>query len=96
MPKPCSLELRERVVNAVESGASRRAAADKLRYLPKYSPELNPIGHAFSKLKTHLQKAAEPTIPRLSRRGACSPSARTNAPITSGMQGTHPRQRNLV
>ena len=28
MPKPCSLELRERVVNAVESGASLRAAAD--------------------------------------------------------------------
>jgi transposase len=28
MPKPCSLELRERVVNAVESGASRREAAD--------------------------------------------------------------------
>jgi transposase len=28
MPKACSLELRERVVDAVESGASRRAAAD--------------------------------------------------------------------
>jgi transposase len=28
MPKPCSLELRERVVNAVESGASRREAAE--------------------------------------------------------------------
>jgi hypothetical protein len=28
MPKPCPLELRERVVNAVESGASRREAAD--------------------------------------------------------------------
>jgi transposase len=28
MPKPCSLELRERVVNAIELGASRREAAD--------------------------------------------------------------------
>ncbi len=28
MPRPCSLELRERVVNAVEPGASRREAAD--------------------------------------------------------------------
>ena len=28
MPKPCSLELCERVVDAVESGASRREAAD--------------------------------------------------------------------
>ena len=28
MAKPCSLELRERVVDAVKSGASRREAAD--------------------------------------------------------------------
>ena len=28
MPKPCSLELRERVVDAVELGASRREAAE--------------------------------------------------------------------
>jgi transposase len=28
MPKPCSLELRERVVDAVESGSSRREAAE--------------------------------------------------------------------
>ena len=28
MPKPCSLELRERVVTAIVSGASRREAAD--------------------------------------------------------------------
>jgi transposase len=28
MPKPCSLELRERVVEAIESGASRREAAE--------------------------------------------------------------------
>ncbi len=28
MPKPCSLELRERVVDAVKSGASRREAAE--------------------------------------------------------------------
>ena len=28
MPKPCSLELRERVVEAVEFGASRREAAE--------------------------------------------------------------------
>jgi len=28
MPKPCSLELRERVAGAVDSGASRREAAE--------------------------------------------------------------------
>ena len=44
------------------------AAGAKLRYLPKYSPDLNPIEQAFSKLNAHLRKAAEPTVPRLSRR----------------------------
>jgi transposase len=36
-----------------------------LRYLPKYSPDLNPIEMPFSKLKAYLRKAAERTIPRL-------------------------------
>lgn len=44
------------------------AAGATLIYLPKYSPDLNPIELAFSKLKAHLRKAAEPTIPRLLRR----------------------------
>ena len=39
------------------------AAGAKLRYLPKYSPDLNPIEQAFSKLKAHLRQAAERTIP---------------------------------
>jgi len=39
-----------------------------LRYLPKYSPDLNPIEMPFSKLKAYLRKAAERTIPRLRRR----------------------------
>ena len=43
-------------------------AGAKLRYLPKYSPDLNPIEQAVSKLKAHLRKAAERTIPRLSRK----------------------------
>jgi transposase len=44
------------------------AAGASLIYLPKYSPDLNPIELAFSKLKAHLSKAAEHTIPRLLRR----------------------------
>ena len=44
------------------------AAGATLIYLPKYSPDLNPIELAFSKLKAHLRKAAEHTIPRLLRR----------------------------
>lgn len=39
-----------------------KAAGAQLRYLPPYSPDLNPIEKAFSKLKTLLQKAAERTV----------------------------------
>ena len=34
----------------------------KLRYLPPYSPDLNPIEQAFAKLKALLRKAAERTV----------------------------------
>jgi transposase len=44
------------------------AVGATLLYLPKYSPDLNPIELAFSKLKAHLRKAAEHSIPRLLRR----------------------------
>lgn len=38
------------------------AAGAQLRYLPPYSPDLNPIENAFSKLKAMLRKAAERTM----------------------------------
>ena len=38
------------------------AVGATLLYLPPYSPDLNPIELAFSKLKAHLRKAAEHTI----------------------------------
>ena len=41
------------------------AAGATLIYLPKYSPDLNPIELPFSKLKAHLRKAAEHTSPPL-------------------------------
>jgi transposase len=50
-----------------------------LRYLPQYSPDLNPIEMPFSKLKAYLRKAGERTIPRLRRRigrFACTLTAR--------------------
>jgi transposase len=50
------------------SPCRRSAARAKLLYLPKYSPDLNPIEQAFSKLKALLRKAAERTIPHLCRR----------------------------
>ena len=45
-----------------------KAARASLLYLPKYSPDLNPIEQAFSKLKALLRKAAERTVPGLWRR----------------------------
>lgn len=41
------------------------AAGATLRYLPPYSPDLNPIEQSFAKLKTHLRKAKERTVPAL-------------------------------
>jgi len=41
---------------------SIRAAGAKLFFLPRYSPDLNPIEQVFSKLKTLLRKADPRTI----------------------------------
>jgi transposase len=41
------------------------AAGAELRYLPPYSPDLNPIEKAFSKLKAKLRAAEKRTIPEL-------------------------------
>ena len=38
------------------------ARGAELRYLPAYSPDLNPIEQAFAKLKALLRKAAERTV----------------------------------
>ncbi len=42
-----------------------KAAGAELRYLPAYSPDLNPIEKMFSKFKTFLRKAAARTVDRL-------------------------------
>jgi transposase len=44
------------------------ARGARLRYLPQYSPDLNPIEMSFSKLKALLRKLAERTVPGLRRR----------------------------
>jgi len=41
------------------------AAGATLRYLPPYSPDFNPIEQSFAKLKAHLRKAKERTVPAL-------------------------------
>lgn len=45
--------------------AAIEAAGASLRYLPPYSPDLNPIEMAFSKFKALLKKAAARTIEAL-------------------------------
>ena len=45
-----------------------RATGARLIFLPKYSPDLNPIEQVFSKLKRMLRKAEERTIDALWRR----------------------------
>jgi len=49
------------VVEAIE------AAGATLRYLPQYSPDLNPIEMPFSKFKAYLRKLAQRTIPGIRR-----------------------------
>jgi transposase len=44
------------------------AAGAELRFLPPYSPDLNPIEQAFAKLKAHLRKAQERSIDALWQR----------------------------
>jgi len=41
------------------------AAGAKVRYLPAYSPDLNPIEQAFSRLKAALRKGAARTVEAL-------------------------------
>lgn len=49
-----------------------------VRYLPAYSPDLNPIEMAFAKLKSHLRFAAARTLPDL--QGAVASSLAQFAP----------------
>ena len=44
-----------------------RKVGARLFFLPKYSPDLNPIEQFFAKLKHHLRKAAERTLETVSR-----------------------------
>jgi transposase len=44
-----------------------KAAGAELRYLPPYSPDMNPIEKAFSKLKAHSRKIAERSVAGLIR-----------------------------
>jgi transposase len=64
-------ELKQGDVVILDNLATHKVAAVKqlvedrgatVRYLAAYSPDLNPIELAFSKLKAHLRQAAAPTL----------------------------------
>ena len=67
MPKPYSLDLRERVVDAVEAGASRRETAEQyglspsvvIRWMQQWkatgSIEPKPVGGSTSPLEDHAE-----------------------------------------
>lgn len=57
----CRIHLGPGIREAIE-----RAGAT-LRYLPKYSPDLNPIEMSYSKFKGFLRKVAARTVPALTR-----------------------------
>jgi transposase len=66
-----------------------RSAGAKLFFLPKYSPDLNPIEQVFAKLKHLLRKAAARTLETVV--AAVAPTPRRlpppkNATTTSKMQ----------
>ena len=52
--------LRSHKVEGVR--AAIEAAGAELRYLPPYSPDMNPIEQAFAKLKTLLRKTEARTV----------------------------------
>ena len=55
------------------------ATGASLIYLPPYSPDLNPIEQSFAKLKAHLRKVKERTVPALyDRIGEALGTFRTN------------------
>lgn len=57
----CRIHLGGGIRKAIE------AAGATLRYLPKYSPDLNPIEMPYSKFKDFLRKVAARTVPALNR-----------------------------
>ena len=74
------------------------AAGATLRYLPPYSPDLNPIELLFAKLKVLLRKAAERESKRSGPGSARSwtPLPGRNALLIFAMPATLQIDRNLL
>jgi transposase len=78
MPKPLSMDLRERILQAVEAGLSRRAAADKFAVSPSCVIKLMQRHRADGtvaprKFGGHLRPALEPHYARIGDLVAATP-----------------------
>ena len=67
-----------------------------LRYLPKYSPDLNPIEMSYSKFKALMRKAAARTVPSSIEQSArlFHRSVLKNVPTISAMRAMLQYDRN--
>ena len=67
--KKCDIVFMDNVRTHKVAGVREaiEAAGAELRYLPPYSPDLNPIENVYSKLKSDLRKGAARTVDALSR-----------------------------
>jgi transposase len=67
--KPDDIVVVDNVATHKVAGVAEaiETAGATLRYLPKYSPDLNPIEMPFSKFKAHLRKLAQRTVPGIRR-----------------------------
>jgi transposase len=67
--KPNNIVVADNVATHKVAGVAEaiEAAGATLRYLPKYSPDLNPIEMPFSKFKACLRKLAQRTVPGIRR-----------------------------
>jgi transposase len=65
--KKCDIVFMDNVRTHKVAGVREaiEAAGAQLRYLPAYSPDLNPIENAYSKIKSHLRKGAARTVDAL-------------------------------
>ena len=79
------------------SSPAHPSVGAKLFFLPKYSPDLNPIEQVFAKLKHLLRKAAGRTVDGLRRNRPLQsmPSPPRNAPTTSKIQAIEPNAITL-
>jgi hypothetical protein len=96
VPAPISMDLRLRIVGAVESGQldPRRgpalchqglaAVGASLLFPPPYSPDLNPIEQFFAKLKALLCKLAARTKADPAQRLGGQPGAQPHATLQGG------------